>query len=57
SPRAQEYRRACERLAALPDIESQKVLEIKNRRQSGRYRIDADKIAEKMIRDALRNDE
>ena len=57
SPRAKEYQKARQALAALPDIEADRLREIKDRIQSGRYRLDADKIADQMIREALTNDE
>lgn len=57
SPRAQEYQKARKALAALPDIDADKVQAVQDRLQSGRYRIEADKIAAKMIRDALTGDE
>ena len=57
SPRAREYQKVCQALAALPDIEEDKVREIKDRIQNNRYRPDADKIAEKMIREALSSDD
>lgn len=57
SPRAREYRKARQALAALPDIEADKVREIKARIQNDSYRPDADQIAAKMIREALSNDD
>ncbi|MDJ0990447.1 MAG: flagellar biosynthesis anti-sigma factor FlgM [Desulfobacterales bacterium] len=57
SARAREYQKARQALAALPDIEADKLREIKDRIQSGRYRLDADRIADQMIREALTNDE
>ena len=57
SPRASEYQKARQALAALPDIEADKLREIKDCIQSGRYRLDADRIADQMIREALINDE
>ena len=53
SPRARAFAEARRQLDALPDIDTDKVREIQHRLQSGRYRLDADKIAESMIRDAL----
>jgi flagellar biosynthesis anti-sigma factor FlgM len=57
SPRAHEYRAACKRLAETPDIRTEKVAEVKARLTSERYRIEADKIAARMIRDALTADD
>ncbi|MDJ0855015.1 MAG: flagellar biosynthesis anti-sigma factor FlgM [Desulfobacterales bacterium] len=57
SPQAKEYQKARQALAALPDIEADKLREIKDRIRSGRYRLDADKLADQMIREALANDE
>lgn len=53
SPHGREYQKARQALSMLPDIDADKVREIKGRLQTGRYRIDADKIAEKMIRETL----
>ncbi len=53
SPHAREYQRACQALAAVGDIDEDKVQAIKDRINSGHYRIDADQIAEKMIRETL----
>ena len=53
SPPASALAEARRLLDALPDIDKEKVREIQHRLQSGRYRLDADKIAERMIRDAL----
>ena len=57
SPHAKAFVEARRQLAALPDIDTEKVREIQRRLQSGRYRLDAAKIAEKMIRDALNHNE
>ncbi len=57
SPRAREYQKARNAIAALPDNDMEKVREIKDRIQTGRYRIDAEKIAERMIREALPSDD
>lgn len=50
SPRAREYQRARQALAAIDDVDEDKVRAIKDRINSGRYRIDAGQIADKMIR-------
>ncbi len=57
SPRAREYQQARQALAALPDEAPENVRAIRDRIQSGRYRVEADEIAAKMIREALNNDE
>lgn len=57
SPRAREYREARKLLAETPDIRAEKVAAVKARLISGRYRIDADQIAARMIRDALTADD
>ncbi len=57
SPRAQEYQKARQALAALPDTDSDKIREIKARIHTGRYRVEADKIADKMLREALGSDD
>lgn len=57
SPRALAYAKARKTLSALPDIDANKVREIQDRLQSGRYHVDPDKIAAKMIEDLLASDE
>ncbi len=57
SPRARAFAEARRQLAALPDMDAEKVREIQRRLQSGHYRLEADKIAESMIRDALNHQE
>jgi flagellar biosynthesis anti-sigma factor FlgM len=57
SPRAQEYQKARKALAALPDVDADKVQAVHDRLRSGGYRIEADKIAAEMIRDVLAGDE
>jgi negative regulator of flagellin synthesis FlgM len=51
SPQARELIKAQKALAALPDIREDKVAEIKTRIEEGRYRIDSEGIAAKMIRE------
>ena len=53
SPQARELIKAQQALAALPDIREDKVAEIKTRLTEGRYQIDSDGIASKMIREGL----
>ena len=57
SPRAREFQKARQDLATLPDEAPEKIQAIRDRIQSGRYRIDTDEIAAKMIREALASDE
>ena len=53
SERSREMAKAAETLASTPDIRQQKVAEIKERIQNQEYRVDADKVAHKMITDFL----
>jgi negative regulator of flagellin synthesis FlgM len=53
SPQARELMKAQQALANLPDIREDKVAELKARIDEGRYRIDKEGIAEKMIREGL----
>ena len=53
SPRARELISAQRALAALPDIRDDKVAEIKTRLDEGRYHIDSEGIAAKMIQEGL----
>ena len=57
SPRAKEYQKARQALSALPDLDTEKIQKTQDRIHSGRYQIDADKLADRMIRDALVNDD
>ena len=51
--RIQEIRN---QLDAVPDVREEKVAELKNQIENGTYEINADKIAEKIIREGLIND-
>lgn len=53
SPQARELMKAQQALANLPDIREDKVAELKDRIDEGRYRIDSEGIAAKMIREGL----
>ena len=53
SPQARELIKAQKALANLPDVREDKVAELKARIDAGRYPIDSDGIAAKMIREAL----
>ncbi len=57
SPRAREYQKARQALSALPDTDRDKIQEIKDRLHTGRYRIQTDKIAEKMLHEALNSED
>ena len=57
SPQARELLNAQRALAAIPDVRAEKVEEIQARIADGSYRIDSEKIAAKMIRQALSDDE
>ena len=57
SPHAEALAQARRQLNAIPDVDTEKVREIQRRLQSGRYRLNADKIAESMIQDALDHQE
>jgi negative regulator of flagellin synthesis FlgM len=57
SPQARELLKAQQSLAALPDVREDKVSEIKARVDGGRYHIDSEAIAAKMIREAFPEDE
>jgi flagellar biosynthesis anti-sigma factor FlgM len=49
SSRAKEIHRIKQLLDQIPDVREAKVQELKSRIDSGNYRVNADKIAEKMI--------
>ena len=53
SPQARELIQAQRALANLPDVREDKVAELKARLDEGRYRIDVEGIAAKMIGEAL----
>lgn len=57
SPQARELLDAQKVLAAIPDVQADKVAEIKARIADGTYRIDSEQIATKMIREALPEDD
>jgi negative regulator of flagellin synthesis FlgM len=43
-------------LETIPDIREAKVAQLKEQVENGTYEIDAEKVADKMLRDALLND-
>jgi negative regulator of flagellin synthesis FlgM len=51
--RVQEARR---QLDDIPDVREEKVLQLRSQIQNGTYEINADKIADKMIKEGLLND-
>jgi len=53
SPQARELIKAQQALATLPDISEDKVAAIKTRIDEGRYHIDSEGIAAKMIQEGL----
>jgi negative regulator of flagellin synthesis FlgM len=51
--RVQEAHR---QLDSIPDIREDKVAELKEQVENGTYEVDAEKVADKMLKDALLND-
>ena len=56
SARARELQQAHEAISRMDDMDMEKVARIKAQVQAGTYKIDAEKIAGKMIDEALIND-
>ncbi len=56
SDTAKRIQEARAQLETIPDTRSEKVSEIKRSIQDGTYKIEPDKIADKMIRESLLND-
>jgi negative regulator of flagellin synthesis FlgM len=56
SETAKRIQEARFQIESIPDTNSEKVAEIKRSIQDGTYKIDPDKIADKMIRESLLND-
>ncbi len=56
SDAAKRVQEARSQLNDIPDVREEKVSELRNQIQNGTYQIDADKIADKMIREGLLND-
>lgn len=56
SDTAKRVQEARAQLESIPDTRSEKVAEIKRSIQDGTYKIEPDKIADKMIRESLLND-
>ena len=56
SDAAKRVHEARRQLDDIPDVREEKVAQLRNQIQSGTYKIDADKIAGKMIKEGLFND-
>jgi negative regulator of flagellin synthesis FlgM len=56
SDTAKKVQEAQNQLAEIPDIREDKVAELKEQIENGTYNIDEEKIAGKIIKDALLND-
>jgi negative regulator of flagellin synthesis FlgM len=56
SSAAKDIQEAQKQLEAIPDVREDKVAQLKEQIENGTYEIDADKIADKMLKDALLND-
>jgi len=53
SARSKEMQKIYEVLQASPDVRSEKVADLKRRIEEGRYRVDSEAVAEKIIRESL----
>ncbi len=53
SARSKEMQKIYEILQASPDVRSEKVADLKRRIEEGRYRVDSEGVAEKIIRESL----
>jgi len=56
SAQAKELQAAREAVAKMDDVDHEKVARIKAQIEAGTYKVDAGKIAEKMIDESLRDD-
>jgi negative regulator of flagellin synthesis FlgM len=56
SDTAKRIQEARSQLESIPDTRFEKVAELRRRIEEGTYEIDADRIADKMIRESLLND-
>ena len=56
SDAAKNIQEAQNQLEAIPDVREDKVAELKEQIENGTYEIDAEKIADKMLKDSLLND-
>ena len=53
SPKAKEMQQAAQALADTPEVREAKVAELKRAVDSGAYNVNAEQIAEKMVKDTL----
>jgi len=56
SDMAKTVQEAQTQLKSIPDVREDKVAELREQVENGTYEIDAEKIADKMLRDSLLND-
>ena len=56
SSAAKDIQEAQRKLEAIPDVREDKVAQLKEQIENGTYEIDEEKIADKMLKDALLND-
>ncbi len=56
SDTAKTVQEAQTQLESIPDVREEKVAELREQIESGTYEIDAEKIADKMLKEALLND-
>ena len=56
SDTAKKVQEAKKQLEAIPDVREEKVAQLKEQIENGTYNMDEEKIAGKMIKDALLND-
>ncbi|MGD8883878.1 MAG: flagellar biosynthesis anti-sigma factor FlgM [Desulfobacterales bacterium] len=56
SDMAKTVQEAQTQLESIPDVREEKVAELREQVENGTYEIDAEKIADKMLRDSLLND-
>jgi negative regulator of flagellin synthesis FlgM len=53
STTAKEVQKIRRAIDELPDVREEKILDLKNRIEQGTYKVDAEKIAEKMVGESL----
>ncbi len=53
SGKARHYQQVNQRISAMPDVRADEVLRIQKDIENGKYRIDEEKIADKMTRSAI----
>lgn len=54
SAKAKEFARAKEVASSAPDVREEKIAELKRRISAGKYQIDADAVADRMVDDHLK---